>query len=423
MSVDRTAPPVGNGPVLDTPHAGSRRARLARSTVIVGSLVVGAIPMATVADAHVKWFVTCNVADEPLPLTAVFTPAFWLLSALFVTSFSLACAAEQTAFGAILARRLDRWSEPLHRRADEFLRAAAAIAFALLWADGGVILTPELKATGMWLSAIQALIPIYLFGRATLPAAGAGILVLYGYAVAAYGAFHMLDYPVYLGLAAYFVLSASSNAKHHAMRSDLLRWTVALSLLWPSMEKFVYPGWIAPIAVAHPELTLGIDVATFITAAGVVEFGLAFALLWTPLVRRLAALTLALMLVAATFDFGKVDGIGHLLIIAALLVVFADPGRDLARCRPVLAPLTSGTSMLAAIFIYIGAHALYYGSWRTALVPLLTGAALLAIISLYLHGRVHGLVSFVARRSRRLLRDMSGDARCEAGDALTIQAR
>jgi hypothetical protein len=422
MSVDRTAPRAGNEPVLDAPHAGSRRARLARSTVIVGCLVVGAIPMATVADAHVKWFVTCNVSDEPLPLPAVFTPAFWLLSALFVTLFSLACAAAQTAFGAILARRLDRWSEPLHRRADEFLRAAAAIAFALLWADGGVILTPELKASGMWLSAIQALIPIYLFGRATLPAAGAGILVLYGYAVAAYGAFHMLDYPVYLGLAAYFVLSVSPNAKHHAMRSDLLRWTVALSLLWPSMEKFVYPGWIAPIAVAHPELTLGIDVATFTTAAGVVEFGLAFALLWTPLVRRLAALTLALMLVAATFDFGKVDGIGHLLIIAALLVVFADPGRDLACCRPALAPLVSGTSMLAVIFIYIGAHALYYGPWRTALAPLLTGAALLAIIGLYLHGRVHGLVSSLTRRSR-LLGGTSADARCEAGDALTIQAR
>ena len=262
------------------------------------------------------------------------------------------------------------------------------------------------------------LIPIYLFGRATLPAAGAGILILYVYAVAAYGAFHMLDYPVYLGLAAYFMLSVSRDARHLAVRSDVLRWTVALSLLWPSMEKFVYPGWIAPIALAHPELTLGIDVATFITAAGVVEFGLAFALLWTPLVRRLAALTLALMLVAATFDFGKVDGIGHLLIIAALLVVFADPGKEHPRCRPALAPLVSSAALLATIFIYSGAHALYYGPWRPALVPLATGAALLAIIALYLRGLVHDLVAFVARRLRSRA-DTPQDAWSEAGHALT----
>jgi hypothetical protein len=417
MSVDHTR--ACSASAAAAMHARPRRVSLARLLAAVGCVAVAAIPLATVADAHVKWFVTCNVSDEPLPLSAVFTPTFWLLSALFVASFSLACAAEQTAIGAVLARCLDHWSDSLRRRADEFLRAAAAVSFALLWADGGVILTPELKATSTWLSAIQALIPIYLFGRATLPAAGASILVLYGYAVAAYGAFHMLDYPIYLGLAAYFMLSVSPNAKHLAIRSDVLRWTVALSLLWPSMEKFVYPGWIAPIAAAHPELTLGIDVATFITAAGVVEFGLAFALLWTPLVRRLAALTLALMLVAATFDFGKVDGIGHLLIIAALLVVFADPGREHPRCRPALAPLVSGTSMLAAIFIYTGAHALYYGPWQPALVALLTGAALLAIIGLYLHGLVHGLVSFMARRSRRSPVDTLRDAWSEAGHALT----
>jgi len=425
MRIDRAAPCNVNVPVRDAGPAGPRRAGPARPIVIAGSVVVvvvNAIPMASVAHAHVKWFVACNVADEPIPLAAVFTGAFWLFSTLFVALLSVGCAAERTAFGAILARRLDLWSDPLRRRADEFLRATTAIAFALLWADGGLILTPELKATGIWLSAIQALIPIYLFTRATLPAAGAGILILYGYAVAAYGAFHLLDYPVYLGLAAWFMLSVSRNARHLAVRSDVLRWTVALSLLWPSMEKFVYPGWIAPIALAHPELTLGIDVSTFITAAGVVEFGLAFALLWTPLVRRLAALTLALMLVAATFDFGKVDGIGHLLIIAALLVVFADPGSEHPCCRPALAPLVSGTSLLAAIFLYSGTHALYYGPWRPALVPLATGAALLAIMGLYLHGVAHRLVASMTCRFRRWFIDTRWDAGGEDGQTPAVQA-
>jgi hypothetical protein len=155
----------------------------------------------------------------------------------------------------------------------------------------------------------------------------------------------MLDYPFFLGLAAYFALSGSKNAKLRAFRFDCLRWTVALSLMWPSMEKFLYPVWIAPILAQHPELTLGFDVGTVITGAGVVEFGLAFALFWTPLVRRFAAAGLALLLFAATFDFGKMDGIGHLMIIALLLLVFADPGRKLVCCRPAAAPLVGGTTL------------------------------------------------------------------------------
>lgn len=258
---------------LSTPDArrtGSKcaRSRVATAAIWLASLVTSAIAMATAASAHVKWFVTCDSSDSPLLLQAVFTPTFWLSSALFVTLFYVACVIEETAFGAFLSRLLDRCTEPLHKRTDALLRAVAAVSFALLWADGGVILTPELKGNSAWLSAIQVLIPVYLFGRATLPAAATGILVLYGYGAVVYGLFHMLDYPVFLGLAAYFALSALQNAKLRAFRLDCLRWTVALSLMWPSMEKFLYPGWIAPILTEHPELTLGFDVGTVITEIG-----------------------------------------------------------------------------------------------------------------------------------------------------------
>ena len=380
--------------------------------------MVSAIPMATTASAHVKWFVTCNASDDPLPPQAVFTPTFWLFSALFVTVLYVGCAIEQTKLGASLSELLDRWTEPLHRRTDGLLRAVAAVSFTLLWADGDCILTPELKGSGIWLSAIQVLIPIYLIARATLPAAAAGILVLYGYGVATDGLFHMLDYPFFLGLAAYFALSISHNAKLRAFRFDCLRWTVALSLMWPSMEKFLYPSWIAPILAQHPELTLGIDVGTVITAAGVVEFGLAFALFWTPLVRRFAAAALALLLFLATFDFGKMDGIGHLMIIALLLLVFADPGRKQASCRPAVAPLVGGTTLLAVIFLYAGFHTLYYGASPAALVPLASGAALavLAVSFLCLPGLAHGLRRAIRRRLLLWLIE-----RDEAGDTLTVQ--
>jgi hypothetical protein len=422
MSID-TATWNHNLPMLDAKCAGSgyagsrcagsRRADSRAATVAIwlGCLVINAIPMATAASAHVKWFVICDSSDDPLPLRAVFTTTFWLFSALFVTLFSVACVIEETTLGAFLSKLLDRWTAPLHKRTDALLRAVAAVSFALLWADGSVILTPELKGNSAWLSAIQVLIPIYLVGRATLPAAAAGILVLYGYGAATYGLFHMLDYPFFLGLAAYFALSVWPNAELSSLRFDILRWTVALSLMWPSMEKFLYPSWIAPITASHPELTLGFDVDTVITAAGVVEFGLSFALLWTRLVRRLAAICLALLLFAATFDFGKMDGIGHLMIITILLLVFADPGRKQPRPHPAVAPLVSGMVLLAFIFLYAGSHTLYYGA-PTALIALASGAALLMVSFLCLQGLVERLL---------LVRDIPRKRRDEAGAPPTVQ--
>jgi len=367
------------------------RSRLVTPAILAGCLAVNLFPLATVAHAHVKWFVTCAASENPVPLPEVFTMTFWLLAALFVVLFYLACKLERTAVGDFVAAQLDRVTRPLNERADVLLRAVAAISFSLLWADGSVILTPELKGESIWISAIQLLVPLYLIARATLPAAAAGILVLYGHGVDAYGLFHMLDYLVFLGLAAYFALAAARSVRVQVLRFDCLRWSVALSLLWPSMEKFLYPGWVAPIATAHPELTLGLDVATVITAAGIVEFGLAFALFWTPLVRRLGALALALILFAATFDFGKLDAIGHLLVIAVLLVVVAEPGREQPLCRPAVAPVVSGTTLPTAILFYAGTHALYYGPRSAAFVPLASGAALLAIIFLHLRGVTHAL--------------------------------
>jgi len=353
------------------------RSMCVKPSAFAGYLVITSIAMTATAVAHVKWFVNCTVSDNPLPVQAVLTTRFFLFLVLFLTLFYLACMAERTMVGAMLLRLLDRCTEPLHDRADEMLRAAAAVFFALLWAQGGLILTPELTARSISISATQLLIPICLFARATLPAAGAGIIMLYGYGVVDYGLFHMLDYPVFLGLGAYFILSVSQNAGFLPFRYHLLRWTAAFSLLWPSMEKFVYPSWIAAITTVHPELTLGFPVATVITAAGVVEFGLSFALFWTPLVRRLAALVLILLLTAATFDFGKVDGIGHLILIAILFVVLADPAGKPARCRAVFAPLLSSVALLATICLYTGGHRLYYGSKSAGLEPYALGVLML----------------------------------------------
>jgi hypothetical protein len=368
---------------LDIRSVGSKTARL---VIFIVCVIFSLLLTSVTATAHVKWFVNCNVADDPLPAMDVFTGTFFLFFAIFLVLFYLGCKFERTTLGTKISQLLDRVTATLHRRSDDLLRSVAAVSFALLWADGRLILTPELKASSVWLSAIQLLIPIYMFWRATLAAAGAGIIVLYGYGVATYGLFHMLDYPVFIGLGAFFVLSASRNTKLLAFRFDFLRWTAASTLLWPSMEKFVYPGWVAPIAITHPEITLGFDVTTVVTAAGIVESGLALALFWTPLVRRLAALVFILLLTAATLDFGKVDGIGHLVIITVFLVVFAQPEGTRERRRPMLAPLVGGIAIPAVIFLYTGGHALYYGSKSASAAPLMIGAALLALIFACLNG-------------------------------------
>jgi hypothetical protein len=408
--------PDRNLTVPDIEPAGSR---IATAAIAIGCLVVAPIVTATPASAHVKWFVNCNPSDAPLPLSQVFTTTFWLFTALFVSLFSVGCVIEKTAIGAVVSKMLDVWTAPLHRQEDGLLRVVTAVSFALLWADGGVILTPELKGGGIWLSAIQVLIAVFMFSRATLPAAAAGLVALYAYCVAVYGLFHMLDYPVFLGLAAYFALSASRNAKLRSIRFDFVRCTVSLSLLWPAMEKFLYPAWLAPIAIAHPELTLGIDVATVITAAGIVEFGLCFAVLWTPLVRRLAALILALLLFAATFDFGKVDGIGHLMIIAILLLVVADPGKGATR-HVALAPPASAAGLMAALSLYSGVHALYYGSVDAALMPLATGVAFLGACLLCSFGWV---VTTDTRAPAATVEDLPWNTRDDESDASVVPWR
>jgi hypothetical protein len=121
-----------------------------------------------------------------------------------------------------------------------------------------------------------------------------------------------------------------------------------------------------------------------------------------------------MLLFAATFDFGKMDGIGHLMLIALLLLVFADPGRKRACCRPAVAPLVGGTALLAVIFLYAGTHTLYYGSSAAAFAPLASGTALalLAASFLCLPGLARGF-------RRRLLRWLI--ERDEEAHALALQ--
>ena len=143
MSIDHAANCNGFSPIFNARCVGSRFTKV---LIFSGCLVVNFVSMTRIAFAHVKWFVPCTVSDDPLPVQAAFTTTFFLFSALFLALFYLACAAEQTEFGAMFSRFLDRVTEPLRHRVDDLLRAAAAVFFALLWAQGGANSHPRTQS-------------------------------------------------------------------------------------------------------------------------------------------------------------------------------------------------------------------------------------------------------------------------------------
>jgi hypothetical protein len=77
------------------------------------------------------------------------------------------------------------------------------------------------------------------------------------------------------------------------------------------------------------------------------------------------------------------------------MVVFAHPGGTRDRCHPVFAPLASGMTLAAVIFLYTGGHALYYGSESASVAPLVSGAALLTLVLLCVPGRAQSLFRIV----------------------------
>ena len=183
--------------------------------------------------------------------------------------------------------------------------------------------------------------------------------LLWVLALTEYDLFHLLDYPIFLGLAAFFILSGLGLKLGGLRPLDIARWGAGITLMWASIEKWAYPQWTYPLLVEHPKLAFGWDQSFYMTAAGVIEFGLAFGLIWTPLVRRLAAVVLSALFISAIFEFGKIDAIGHLMIIAILLGVIADDSRG-PSWRPLRVPVFYTCALAGILITYYGLHAVLF---------------------------------------------------------------
>lgn len=334
----------------------------------VGLAMIASVTLASPAHAHVKWFAPYIVGAPPQPIwTTLSNTWFWTGIALVLVFFLATRAIEKSSAGEQVLRSMDRITDPLWKRLDDFVRVVIAAFFVAIFAVGGVYLTPDLKTPAEWVSWTQLLIAGMIFSRKTQPFAAAGIIGLWLLALRDYDVFHLLDYlALGVGVAAYLVLEASSNPDWRKHRFEALRWGVAIALMWSSLEKFAYPDWFYPLVEEKPFLTFGMPRDMFIPMAGVAEFTMGFGLIWTPLVRRLSALALFVIFNAAVYPFGRVDLIGHALIMAIIVAIAADHTREVhfvPALKRRLAGVPAGLAAALVIFAasYWGLHIAIYG--------------------------------------------------------------
>jgi hypothetical protein len=315
------------------------------------------------ASAHVKWFCAYNVAGQPDGLENVLCPNFELLTGLSILALTAGAVLEGTIVGSAILSVADRLTGFLRDNIETVFRASVAFFFISIWAVGGILLTPELKTSSGLVAAVQLGIAAGMLSRRTMPLSALGICLLYAIAVWKYGFFHLADYPVFLGVAAYLALVGLQTNLFGARPIDVLRWTAGITLMWASIEKWAYPEWSYPLFITHPEMTFGFTPDFYMQAAGAVEFALAFSLMWTPLVRRVGAVMLAVMFMSAVFEFGKIDLIGHTLIVVAFLGILADDGGKPARLRDSwLLPFSYASSLAVFLMTYYVMHKVLFGT-------------------------------------------------------------
>ena len=313
------------------------------------------------AEAHVKWFCAYSVAGQPEGLGNVLCQDFELLSVIAIAALVLGALVDRSIVGEKLNRALDRVFALVAVQPDVMVRAGVAFMMIGAFSLGGVLLTPELTTTSPFVPWLQLLIAICLIDRRTLPVAALGLASLYVMALAKYGAFHLADYPVFLGVAAYFAAIGLNRTIFGKRPLDVLRWSIAVTLMWASIEKWAYPGWTFPLFVSHPGMSLGFDPAFYMRAAGTVEFALAFALLMTPFSRRCAAIMLAAIFISAIPAFGRVDAIGHAGVIGVLFALMRDDAKRLPSVKEVIAlPFGFGGALAGFLGVYYLAHAALY---------------------------------------------------------------
>lgn len=329
------------------------------------------------AQAHVKWFAPYDLTKAPMPIGEVLTPTFLYFFIVSVVFVYIVFAFDRFFYKRNFLSKLDNKLRRLDQLSMVIMRACAGIFFLSLWAShqffgSTFFLTPELKTQAVWVPWLQLSIGIAALSHRTSWLLGVGIFLLYNAAVRDYGMFHMLDYPIFLGIAYFFLTSPIERGSWRKSGFIVLFAFTGITLLWAGIEKFAYPDWTYAMLEANPDMLFGLSPQTYMVLAGFVEVVVIFILLGAVSVgSRLVAVGLNAVFVLAIYKFGPIDAVGHLMIIAILVVLFVRGPTD-AREILVLreksvwmeAYFMTGLYYLAfvtAFILYYGLHSMSYG--------------------------------------------------------------
>ncbi|WP_162140741.1 hypothetical protein [Arenimonas oryziterrae] len=340
---------------------------------------LGLLLVAGAAEAHVKWFAKADPAEVPRPIGEVLSEPFFvdmlMLSLVAIYFFFIVDRlAVRRGFLADLDARMRRFDGS----SIWVMRVCAAIFFLALaawhWIYGtSFYLTPELLTHAAWVPWLHLVMALCALWRRTAPVTGAGILVLYAAAIGDYGLYHLIDYMIFLGIGYFFLVSAIEQGAWRKSGFIVLFAATGLTLTWAAIEKFAYPQWTYPLLAAKPGMLMGMTPMNYMILAGFVEFNITFVLLGAAsMVGRVVAFGLQSVFVLAIFEFGMIDAIGHLMIIAILFVLFFR-GPTEARNMLVLrdkglwteAYFMTGLYTLALVVMfmaYYGLHHVFYGT-------------------------------------------------------------
>lgn len=314
------------------------------------------------AAAHVKWFnQDYCVGCSPDTLDHIADTRWLWLLALFAL-MSLCAFVIDRLWGEAADEWVDRKVREFTAPPEDYLRIGLGLFLVCLWLQPGILLTPELRTANPAIPWFQlALAAATLSWRTTWIAAG-GIFILYGLAVEQYGLFHMLDYPIFFGIAGYLAIHSLPLPRLRPYAGSVLLAGVAATLLWASLEKWAYWLWTMPVMAQHPDIDLGMNPKAYIILAGFVEFFLAYFLLGGRFFGRLAALSLLAIFVAAVVDFGKIDAVGHLMIILSLIVILLQGTQPIGKLFtfPQLGVTRGAFASLAVLMVVLGSYVLGY---------------------------------------------------------------
>ncbi|HEX6829428.1 MAG TPA: hypothetical protein VF104_10675 [Burkholderiales bacterium] len=353
------------------------------------ALLLAGIVVSLPAHAHVKWFsMMANCTSTPITtFDLISTPLFvGLAVAAFAAMYAVAAIDGRISRGDNPAVRAAAWVD--HEAANliaPLLRVGVAIYFATIavyFYGSPIILTVELKTDATWVPVLQLAIAAAVLVRRSAILAALGIVVLFAFSVSRYGVFHMLDYPFFLGVAAFLSIDSIYGQQRLLQGLGILRVTVGFSLLWCAVEKWLYPGWTYELLQSDLRVMLatGLSPALIVMGAGFVEFCLAFALIFGRLASQIAAAVLLSVMISAIPVVGTLDLIGHLPILVVLIILAAtrnpigrtapEPGKRWSNFDVAFSFIVSVPGLIAAYYL---SHEIVYGAvgklnWTEGLV-------------------------------------------------------